>query len=127
MTVYDEAEAAGDWHLSNSNVENQGEPYSLELPDPKPNGPNVKRDKLRFFNDAQEFTLVSPEMHDEFLLQYQLPIMEKFGLVAYGCCEDVTTKIDILRKIHNLRRIAVTPRADVARCAQQIQRDYILS
>lgn len=127
MTVYDEAEAVGDWHLSNSNVENQGQPYSQELSDPKPNGPSVKRDKLWFFNDSQEFTLVSPEMHDEFLLQYQLPIMEKFGLVAYGCCEDLTTKIDILRKIPNLRRIAVTPRANVARCAEQIQQDYVLS
>ena len=125
MAVYDEAEAAGNWHLCNH--ENQAMPYSQELPGPQANSLGAKRDKLWFFSCAQEFTLVSPEMHDEFLLQYQLPIMEKFGLVAYGCCEDLTTKIDILRKIPNLRRIAVTPRADVARCAEQIQQDYVLS
>ena len=66
-------------------------------------------------------------MHDEFLLQYQLPIMSRFGLVAYGCCEDLTRKIDMLRQIPNLRIIAVTPRADVGRCAEQIGTDYVIS
>ncbi len=76
---------------------------------------------------AQEFTAVSPAMHEEFLLQYQLPIMEKFGLTAYGCCEDLTNKIDILRQIPNLRRIAVSPFADAPRCAEQIGTDYVIS
>ena len=66
-------------------------------------------------------------MHGEFLLQYQLPILRQFGLAAYGCCEDLTRKIGMLRKIPNLRRIAVSPFADVARCAEQIGRDYVLS
>jgi len=66
-------------------------------------------------------------MHDEFLLQYQLPIMREFGLVAYGCCEDLTRKIGILRQIPNLRRIAVTPWADVRRCAEQSQQNYVFS
>jgi hypothetical protein len=70
---------------------------------------------------------VSPAMHDEFMLQYQLPIMRAFGLAAYGCCEDLTHKIDILRQIPNLRRIAVTPWADVRACAEQIGADYVLS
>jgi hypothetical protein len=60
-------------------------------------------------------------------LRYQLPILSKFGLVAYGCCEDLTRKIDMLRAIPNLRRIAVSPFADVPRCAEQIGRDYVLS
>jgi hypothetical protein len=64
-------------------------------------------------------------MHDEFLLQYQLPILKEFGLVAYGCCEDLSRKIELLRKIPNLRRIAVSPMADVGKCAEQIQQDYV--
>ena len=59
---------------------------------------------------------MSPAMHDEFLLQYQLPILKQWGLVGYGCCENLTQKIDILRQIPNLRVIGVTPRADVRRC-----------
>jgi hypothetical protein len=66
-------------------------------------------------------------MHEEFLLRHQLPIMQQFGLVAYGCCEDLTEKITMLRQIPNLRRIAVSPFADVRRCAEQIGRDYVFS
>ena len=66
-------------------------------------------------------------MQEEFILQYQLPVLAEFGLVAYGCCEDLTHKIDMLRQIPNLRRIAVAPFADAARCAEQIGQDYVLS
>jgi hypothetical protein len=76
---------------------------------------------------AQEYTGVSPAMHEEFLLRYQLPILRPFGLVAYGCCEDLTHKIAMLRQIPNLRRIGVSPMANVAACAEQIGRDYVVS
>jgi len=33
----------------------------------------------------------------------------------------------MLRKVPNLRRIAVAPVADVARCAEQIGTDYVIS
>ncbi len=125
LRTHDEAERAGDWRLCNH--ENQAMPYALELPDPQANGESVTRDRLWTFVAAQEMAQVSPQMHEEFVLDYQLPIMEKFGLVAYGCCEDLTHKIDMLRRIPNLRRIAVTPVADVARCAEQIGEDYVFS
>jgi len=125
LTTHDEAERAGDWRLTNSY--NQAMPYSLELPDPKPNSESVTRDKLWCFCAAQEYAWVSPAMHEEFLLRYQIPIMEKFGLVAYGCCEDLTKKLDMLKQIPRLRRIAITPQADVAASAENLQRDYVLS
>jgi hypothetical protein len=101
--------------------------YAEELSDPAANVQGVKRRQLWAYMAAQEFTGVSPAMHEEFLLRYQLPILQHFGLVAYGCCEDLTHKIDMLRQIPNLRRIAVSPFAQVARCAEQIGRDYVLS
>ena len=61
------------------------------------------------------------------MLSYQIPIIERYGLSAYGCCEDLTNKIPLLRKIKNLRRIAVSPYADVRSCAEQIGKDYVLS
>jgi hypothetical protein len=125
MKTHREAEAAGHWGLGAH--QNQAMPYSEELDDPAANVDGVSRDELWCFAAAQEFTGVSPAMHDEFLLQYQLPILESFGLVAYGCCEDLTNKIDMLRQIPNLRRIGVSPFADAARCAEQIGRDYVLS
>lgn len=66
-------------------------------------------------------------MFNEFLLQYQIPILEKYGMNAYGCCEDLTNKISYLKKIPNLRRIAVTPFSNIKKCAEQIGKDYILS
>jgi hypothetical protein len=125
LRAQDEAEAAGDWHLCDH--QNQAMPYALELADPRANGESVTRDHLWTFVASQEMAQVSPAMHDEFLLQYQLPIMNKFGLVAYGCCEDLTHKIDMLRQIPKLRRIAVTPFADVRKCAEQIGDEYVMS
>jgi hypothetical protein len=76
---------------------------------------------------AQEYTLVSPAFHEEFLLEYQKPILEPYGLIHYGCCEDLTEKIAMLRQIRNLRSIAVTPSADVRKCAERIGTDYAIS
>ena len=79
------------------------------------------------FCAAQELTLISPEFHDEFMFQYQLPIYEKYGAVHYGCCEDLTKKIEMLRKLKNLRSIAVAPTADLPSCSEQIGKDYVSS
>ncbi len=61
------------------------------------------------------------------MFDYQKPILERYGLVAYGCCEDLTYKIDIIKSIENLRRIAVSPFADAKKCAEQIGNNYVLS
>ena len=125
LNAHAQTEAAGDWGLADH--QNQAMPYARELPDPAANARGVPRKQLWRYMSAQEFALVSPGHHEEFLLRYQLPILEKFGLVAYGCCEDLTHKIEMLRKIPNLRRIAVSPFADVEKCAGQIGRDYVAS
>ena len=123
--THEQAEAAGDWSLSAH--QNQAMFYAEELPDPAANVNGIQRKQLWGYMAAQEFALVGPKKHDEFLLQYQIPILKEFGLTAYGCCEDLTKKIGILRQIPNLRRIAVSPFADAARCAEQIGADYVLS
>lgn len=125
LASHEEAERAGDWRLCNH--QNQAMPYAEELDDPQANSLPVPRNRLWCFCAAQETTQVGPEMFDEFMLRYQIPILEKFGLVAYGCCEDLTRKIPFLRRLRNLRRIAVSPFADVARCTEQIGRDYVVS
>lgn len=120
-----EAEQAGDWSLLSH--QNQAMPYSRELPDPAMDGAAVAQDQLWGFCAAQETTLWGPAMFDEFMFQYQAPIMARFGLVAYGCCEDLTGKVGILRRLPNLRRVAVSPMADAARCAEMLGTDYVLS
>lgn len=125
MKAHREAEEAGDWRLCDH--QNQAMPYAEELDDPTPGGQTVPRKTLWTFCASQETTSVGPAMFEEFMLQYQIPIVEQFGLTAYGCCEDLTHKIDSVRKIPNLRRIAVSPMANAAACAEQIGADYVLS
>jgi len=120
-----EAEAAGDFSLTSG--QNQAMCYAPELEPPRPNSGPRKRKEIWGFCAAQEFTLISPEFHEEFMFRYQLPIYEHFGLVHYGCCEDLRRKIDMLRQLKNLRSIAVTPVANVRQCAEQIGTDYVMS
>ena len=125
LRAQEEAEAAGDLSLL-SHI-NQAQPYCKELADPAPDSGPVKRKDLWQFCAAQEFALISPGMHDEFMFQYQMEFLKPFGLVSYGCCEDLTEKIDMVRQLPNLRRIAVVPMADVAKSAELIGTDYVFS
>ncbi|NQU45165.1 hypothetical protein HQ520_17920 [bacterium] len=125
LRVHKQAEEQGDWKLCDH--QNQSMPYSRELDDPGPSEKPRVRNDLWCFVAAQEMTLIGPAQFEEFMLRYQIPIMEPFGLTAYGCCEDLTLKIPLLRRIPNLRRIAVSPMANMAKCAEQIGPDYVLS
>lgn len=76
---------------------------------------------------AQILASVSPAMHDEFEIQYAIRAMEPFGLVYYGCCEPLDSKMDIVKKIPNLRKISITPWADINRAAEAVGKDYVIS
>ncbi|MBQ4084949.1 MAG: hypothetical protein IJC54_00055, partial [Clostridia bacterium] len=76
---------------------------------------------------AQIFSEVSPKMHDEFEIAYMKPIFERFGLVNYGCCEPLHHKIDIIRKINNVRAISISPWADPDIAAEAMGRDYVMA
>lgn len=76
---------------------------------------------------AQILASVSPAMHDEFDIRYMIEAMKPFGLVYYGCCEPLDRKIDILRQLPNLRKISITPWADVDVAAEAIGSQYVVS
>jgi hypothetical protein len=77
--------------------------------------------------EAQEFAQVSPEMHEEFVLQYERELLEPFGLNGYGCCDDLSGKLDGVLKIRNLRRVAVCPWADIAKFTPVLGKNYIMT
>lgn len=79
------------------------------------------------YSAAQLFASVSPEMHREYDIEPMMPIYKRFGLVYYGCCEPLDNKIDIIRAIPNVRKISISPWADPARAAEQLQGDYVMS
>jgi hypothetical protein len=48
-------------------------------------------------------------------------------LTYYGCCEPLHQKIDLLRKIPNLRKLSASPRCDSQRVVREVGTDYVLS
>jgi hypothetical protein len=102
--------------------------YSDQLPQPdrQPDEPARLMD-LWGFAESQETVGVSPEMFAEFIFPYQLPLLEKFGLNCYGCCEPINDRWDTIKRIPRLRRVSVSPWAKPDRMARQLGRDYIYS
>ena len=76
--------------------------------------------------NSQEFDAVSPEMWEEFCLNYQRPILERFGLACYGCCENLTHKIGGVLSIPNLRIFVSSAWTDLDRLLEQIGPDYVI-
>ncbi|MBN1639865.1 MAG: hypothetical protein JXA09_01425, partial [Anaerolineae bacterium] len=76
--------------------------------------------------NSQEFDPVSPRMWREFCLEYQRPIIEQFGLSGYGCCENLTHKIDGVLSLSNLRIFVCSAWTDLARVQDAVGRDYVI-
>jgi len=76
---------------------------------------------------AQIFSDVSPRMHEEFALRYELRWLSQFGINYYGCCEPLHTKLDILSAVPNLRKVSMSPRADVDVMVKRAGDKYVLS
>ncbi len=115
--------------LNNGNyrIGSGGLGYIDELPGNSFNSKHIKTQNLWGSSAAQIFSDVSPEMHKEFALDYEIKWMERFGLNYYGCCEPLDKKIDILKKIPNLRKISISAWANLDIAAEMIGRDYVLS
>ena len=77
--------------------------------------------------ESQELAQVSPEHHAEFALKYEKELLKPFGLTGYGCCEDLTRKLDDVLTIPHIRRISCSPWADVDACAAKLGGKYIFS
>jgi hypothetical protein len=50
--------------------------------------------RIPSLGDAKPIHPLSPGMREELYLNYQNPILARFGLVGYGCCENLAHKID---------------------------------
>jgi hypothetical protein len=110
----------------NTRLGSGGYGWTDELPQPDFDGEHVRLKDLWARASTQIFTDgVSPEMHDEFAVQYERRLLERFGLSCYGCCEPLDKKVHIVRKIGNLRRVSMSPWVDIARAAEAVGRDYV--
>jgi hypothetical protein len=101
--------------------------HSDDLPARDYDGGKVRLKDVWDWSTAQLFVSASPDMNDEFNLQYLLPFMSRCGLVHYGCCEPLHNVISHLRKVPNLRKISASPWTHLREQAEQIGGDYVLS
>jgi len=104
-----------------------GNGYTDELPKPGFDPERIRLCDMWGSAEAQEMAQVSPRMHVEFIMQYEKRLLEPFALTGYGCCEDLTRKLDDVFAIPNIRRISISPWADVDTCAERLQDKYIFS
>lgn len=77
--------------------------------------------------EDQEYSCVSPDMFYNTVLPFEKKLLEPFGLNGYGCCDDLTEKLDGVLEIKNLRRVAACPWANLGKMAQRLKKDYILT
>ncbi len=115
--------------LDNCNVRvgSGGYGYTKELPG-NDYDPQYVRPKNQWgCSNAQIFSEVSPQMHWDFAIEHDLKWLERFGLTYYGCCEPLDKKVELLRRIPNLRKISVSPWCDLDRILDEIGSDYVVS
>jgi hypothetical protein len=100
--------------------------YTDQLPPPDFDG-NVRLKDMWGFTESQESVGVSPRMYEEFIFPYEKPIMERFGLTCYGCCEPLHSRWNVVKNHHRLRRVSCSAWANLEKMAANLGSDYILS
>lgn len=101
--------------------------YTHQLPQKDYVGTRIRTCDMWGFGESQETVSVSPEMFEEFIFPYQLPILKRFGMNYYGCCEPLNKRWDIISKIPSLRKVSVSPWADLEDMASKLQNKYVYS
>ncbi len=116
--------------LNNDNTYHSsgGNGWTDELPAPGFDPARVRPIDMWSSAEAQELALVSPEHHREFVMKYEGELLSPFGLNGYGCCEDLTQKLDdVFALIPRIRRISISPFANVDLCAVKMRDRAIFS
>ncbi len=84
-------------------------------------------DQMWGCGNAQIFSSVSPAMHWQFSLQYEMDWLRQFGLAYYGCCEPLYGKMDLMDRIPNLRKVSMSPWNNFEAAAERCRGKYVMS
>ena len=74
---------------------------------------------------AQGFSEISPDMHEEFEIDYIMQVADRFAYTYYGCCEPLDKKLDLIFRIPNLRKVGVSPWANEEIMAERLGGKYV--
>jgi len=121
LTALEDVETTGMLTLTNS-----GPMQCSDPPRDDARSGNIKLNDVWSGSESQEFQEVSPAMWEEFLLSYQIPILSKFWLTSYGCCENLTRKIEGVLKIPNLRVFVCSAWTDLQKVVDAVGDRYTI-
>ncbi|MFB3883374.1 MAG: hypothetical protein ACE149_19075 [Armatimonadota bacterium] len=76
--------------------------------------------------NSQEFQVVSPRMTEEFLFSYLMPVFQQYGAVQFGCCEDLSQKVEQVLRIPNLRIFVSSYWTDLDKVLEACGRRYTI-
>jgi hypothetical protein len=100
--------------------------WTHELPQPDFSG-HVRPIDMWGFAESQETVGISASMFEEFIFPYQLSLLERFGLNCYGCCEPLDSRWHVVERFPRLRRVSMSPWANVEVMAERLGNRYIFS
>jgi hypothetical protein len=127
--MIDQYETQGLLELNNDDTYHSsgGMGYTAQLPQTDFDGVHVRPADMWSSAESQELASVSPDMHEEFALRYERRLLGRFGLNGYGCCEPLHDKLHLVKSIPNIRRISISPWANVRKSAEELGSRYIFS
>jgi hypothetical protein len=125
--VLDQLETGGYLSLNNGCewINNGGIGYADVLPSAGFKPAQVRCRDLWGGQESQDLVGISPEMYEELFFPHLQPIIERFGLGCYGCCEPLHDWLPVLKRVRNLRRVSISPWADITKSAEQLGPNYV--
>ncbi len=119
----------GIWASNNAPVRVGSGGYGIisALDDPDKHLMHCPTQQMWGCGNAQIFSGVSPAMHWQFSLQYEMEWLRQFRVTYYGCCEPLSGKMDIMDRIPNLRKVSVSPWSNVEAAAERCRGKYVMS
>jgi len=129
LAVLDQFEEQNLLRLNNTyyRIGSGGLGYTDELPPGDYDPRHVRAKDLWGSGAAQIFSDVSPRMHWEFAMQYEVRWMSRFGLNYYGCCDPLHRKMAILERIPNLRKVSMSPFVNIDEAVANVGSRYVFS
>jgi hypothetical protein len=101
--------------------------WTDELPAPGFDAARPRAKDNWTYGSSQILMSASKAMYEEFEIEYVSQWHARFGLTYYGCCDPLHDRVDLIRRIPNVRKISMAPWADVEKGAEAIGTDFVFS
>jgi hypothetical protein len=103
----------------NYRVGSGGLGYTDDIP-----APGFDADRVRTID---QWGCATAQIFSTVALQYERRWLQKFGINYYGCCEPLHDKLEVLASVPNLRKVSMSPWADVEQAVPKVAGKYVFS